>query len=62
MSASAQNSLGFVEVAKTMRRLFGSRGGAARPDALVVADVAQYPGGDKDREAPIVWRKAKKNK
>ena len=38
-SASTQRSLIFEDVAMTMRRLFGSRGGAARQDILVEEDV-----------------------
>ena len=37
--ASVQGNLGFPDVTKQMRRLFGPHGGAARQDVLVVADM-----------------------
>ena len=38
--ASAQGNSGAPAVAKQTRRLFGSRGDAARQDVLVAADIA----------------------
>ena len=37
--ASIRSTVAFPEVASQMRRLFGPRGGAARQDVLVAADL-----------------------
>ena len=60
MLASSQKNLRFVDVAANTRRLFGSRGGAARQDVLVTEDVDEPLGGDGNREACVANKKGKK--
>ena len=52
--ANAQGGLGFSDVAKQMRRVFGSRSRAARQDVLVAADVDASSVSDKDLQAWVV--------
>ena len=49
--ASTRRSPKFTDVAATMRRLFGSCGGAARHDILITEDAYGPLGIDKEQEA-----------
>ena len=61
--ASAQKRLDFMDVAATMRRLCGSRGGAARQDFLIAADAGDARKREDGNAACVACKKAKnKNK
>ena len=53
-----QCGLGFLEVPKQIRRLFGPRGRAARQDVLVAADADMSPASGKGSEAWVAYGKA----
>ena len=59
-SASSQKSLKFADAAADMRRLFGSAGGAARPDILFKRDADGPLGCDRDQEARVTHKRTKK--
>ena len=52
--------MGALAVARQIRRLLGSRSGAARQDVLVAADIDAASGEETDFEARAALRKAKK--
>ena len=54
------SELGFLDVAKTTRRLSGPSGGPACQDALGAADAYSPPETGKDEEAWVVYRMTKK--
>ena len=58
--ARTQKSLDSLEVAATMRRLFGGREGAARQDVLITDDAEEPSGSDEDREVCATKRKTKR--
>ena len=58
--ASVHVNVGLPAVAKQTRRLFGSRGGAARQDALVTANIDVSSAEKTDFEALASHRLAKK--
>ena len=58
--ASSQKSLTFMGVAASMRRLFGSRGGAIRQNVLITQDVEGPFGRESDQGARATYKKAKK--
>ena len=55
--ASNQNSLKFADAAASMRRLFGSCGGAGRQGILVTEDADGPSGGGRDQEACVTYKK-----
>ena len=55
-----QGALGSHAVANQMRRLFGPRGGAARRDGSVAADIDVFSGAETDFEGWASYRFAKK--
>ena len=57
--ASTLESLAYMDVAMTMRRLFGTCGGAARRNILVAEDADESLGSDKDQGAREAYRNAK---
>ena len=62
--ASVRGSLGIVEIAHQMRRLFGPTGGGGRQDAPYPAEdanVTRPPSEDEDFEAQVAYRKNKGN-
>ena len=60
MLASTRKNPAFSDVAMTMQRLCGSRGGAARPDILAPEDAEKALGSDASKEACAAYREAKK--
>ena len=58
--ASNQRDVNFPTAAYQMRRLFGPRGGAAREDVCVAADMNWPSGTESDRASRLAHRKAKK--
>ena len=58
--ASAQGNFGGPAVAMRMRRFFGTRGGAARQDVLVAADMDAPSAEGANYRAGSAHRKAKK--
>ena len=57
--ASAQRGLKFMDVTATVRRLFGSCGGADRQDMLGTADAHGPLGRETEQEACATYKKAK---
>ena len=60
--AGIQGKIKFSASAKEMRRLFGSRGGAARQSVLVAAETDSSSKEGRERAAWSANRKAKKKK
>ena len=58
--AGVQGNLGISSVALLLRRFFGQRGGAARPDSLAAVDVDAISNEGDDFGACVAYRKAKK--
>ena len=58
--ASVQGGLDFLDVANTVRRVFGQRGGSAREDVSLAADADSPSKSGKYNEARVAYRKAKK--
>ena len=62
MLASTSKGLAFSDVAMAMRRLFGSRGGAARPDIVAAEDSEEALESDESEEARAAYSKAQNRK
>ena len=58
--ASCREGLKFEDASANMRRLFGSRGGGSRQDALSTAEAVEPRASDEDLDASAAYRKAKK--
>ena len=58
--ASCRECLKFEDVSANMRRLFGSRGGGSRQDALSAEVTAESLGSDEDLDILAAYRKANK--
>ena len=59
--ASSHKSLKFDEASANMRRLFGSRGGSGRIDALITGEAVGPLGNDGDLGACLANKKAEEH-
>ena len=58
--ASCRRSLKFADASANMWRLFGSRGGGTRQDALFTEEAAESRASDEDMDDSADYRKAEK--